>query len=230
METRRTQTLQQLERMQVDDPGIIRLRRFLLAELDSGLPEPAELVGSTVTPELDTIGVSAQGPPICEPVVRTKDGQPSQQRSLPPENEASNVLPSEIQISHEEPVPATLCSTAENKLTPSMDVLSDQEKVLRRCTNQSTHLDSGRTTIHTDSGSFPCHGRSGEHNQPTHPKDTTNDGPTACCPCHQQTSSRSRKASDSHDSPSRGIDMTAYSLFSDLEDLVKVLPPRRSRR
>ncbi|KAI4283380.1 MAG: hypothetical protein L6R38_002192 [Xanthoria sp. 2 TBL-2021] len=48
IQLRRKQTLQQLEQLQLDEPGIIRIRRFPsreIAELDSELPEPTELPG-----------------------------------------------------------------------------------------------------------------------------------------------------------------------------------------
>ncbi|KAL8802966.1 MAG: hypothetical protein Q9182_003454 [Xanthomendoza sp. 2 TL-2023] len=237
---RQRQTLQQLDRLQFDDSGIIRLRRpassnvaeldSVLPELDSALPPAAELEGSD--PEIG-LGLTSH------PVTPAWNKRPDPERSFQIAAEASKHEPSELGRSDHDLILAdadaasgrtsqSVCPSTEKEL----DMLSGQGKILVQEMGQaSSSRDDEQFSYNANISHWNRSNEAGmSSHYPTASQDTAHERPTICQFYDSRTPFDNRHGSNNVVVPFQTPDQANYSPFSELDHLIQISPPRRSRR
>ncbi|KAL8676966.1 MAG: hypothetical protein Q9224_007235, partial [Gallowayella concinna] len=259
LEMRQRQTLQQLERLQLDDSGIIRLRHLVssnVAELDSTLPRPAELRGSY--PELD----SALTP---HPLTHAGNVRPDPESSIEVAAEASNNTRPKTGPSNQQFMLANAdlasCRSSQSSCTlteKGFDMLSGQDKIscsetdLIVCSrekeldmlsgqdkvtcSETDLISSSRDneSISYNANNISHRNRSNNAGMNSHwlasSQDTAHERPTSGQLYGSQTPSHIRYGSNNLGSQTQTTDQANYSPFSELDHLIEMAPARTSRR
>ncbi|KAL8720762.1 MAG: hypothetical protein Q9225_002428 [Loekoesia sp. 1 TL-2023] len=240
LQKRREQTLEQLGRMQFEEPGIIKLRRPLsdsMPELDADPVRPAELTGSSI----EAKSTASAPPKLLSPhsLAMAGDDKPGNRcASLCKEDTALDVQHEGLWQSDKKPVvDGTLegCPKAGDWTVsvPSMRLAADESLAGSRARSS--------TTDDTTRGN--CNYRCNSNIQELQPGDDRNQNSTSILTStdglgipspistsyttyllYQAASSAGANTADTDESYERD------SCFSELDNMVKVLPPRTSRR
>ncbi|KAI4252534.1 MAG: hypothetical protein L6R42_007920 [Xanthoria sp. 1 TBL-2021] len=234
IQLRRKQTLQQLEQLQLDEPGIIRIRRFPsreIAELDSELPEPTELPGweiraSSSDPASCVYELDASDD-IHEPKETTsRIAQPRDSHIEPPFSDLEAVGDLDSR-GHLEKMP--MIPPGSNISYSAQDIGSQDESRLRSETEAATRNYHGHLTQPNSSNHWG--------NNEIRSNYTVN--MTNYVPIDAGSEPQRHSSSQVHSRNPSGSAVTippfdgeneSHSLFTDLDTLVKALPARTSCR
>ncbi|KAL8673180.1 MAG: hypothetical protein Q9168_002409 [Polycauliona sp. 1 TL-2023] len=226
---RQKQTIQQLERLQFDDPEIIRLRRVPpgeMAELDSEPPGPAELPGWEVRALSSEPGPSAYELDTKGDIHNPEQGWPGDSQMEAPFSDLELVADVDSRGHLELPTsnpPNPKVSQGAQDIRPQglSYVPSEGEAALRNCDGHSTECDSSTS-------------RQNREMRSNYAADLTNRTPTDASLRQRHHPSppqaHSRNLSGSVTMPIRDGEHECLSLFTDLDILVKALPARKSCR
>lgn len=224
LQKREQQTLDYLERMQLEDPGMFRLRRVLIetaVELDTDTPGPAELPSSSI--EADSTTPKTSKSPLLRRLPNTNsDGS---RCASPFQWETALCSPHEASPKHEQPVAS--CTSEDFYIAGGHPSAIDEPLIAQKTRLAATDNANGSTQQSYDN-------QPSESTQPQRPcnyngpSNNDTDRPVILRPIGTAvyTSLSDFPASSTSASPGN----TTESYFDELDRLIGSLPPRMSRR
>ena len=231
LETRQKQTLTQLGVMQLDEPGIIRLRRPTageVAELDSNPPPLAELEGSSFEANSEVpAGLSYKFyPPHSVPQGKSRNSNTENVSQTKAELQAHKVTQGDQR--HLSVRRLTRSAPASNRTSSVSDIMSDiddtfdQRPEILANTNHEPFENRNNCTSYT----FKAPRTVGDRQQRTASTSATTSGQmTAGLTCFYNCTS---SCPETHSKPVNSINSEQYhSYFEDLDHIVQILPLRR---
>lgn len=219
VEMRQAQTLQQLERMQTEEPGMLKLRRPV--ELDCTYTPPlAELADRTV----NVATLSSPGQSLHEsrlsPTAQIDDQRRHSWSGL------EVVPPTDSRT-------ATCCTTqtllgSSNQISSKAGVHANRAGTSRQIASQSFSLIDGQTREIEQPGSGSDGSNKIHRNDLLYGIDHGLEAVNARSPCNPSITRHQRSASTPFQFSTPDRDAACRSVFTDLDMLIDVLPPRTS--